>query len=141
MATGVNYLDAGGQECEQPADIVILGAFSLYNVHLMLVSKIGPAYDPVTKTGTVGKNYSYQNLNRVSLFFDSSPAEASTCDAAAPESCAAWLTEPVRATSAKYRKGKLKSENCMTILCPQSAPSCVAIKATLFCLFSMNQNE
>lgn len=70
MATGVNYLDAGGQECEQPADIVILAAFSLYNVHLMLVSKIGPAYDPVTKTGTVGKNYSYQNLNRVSLFFD-----------------------------------------------------------------------
>ena len=70
MATGVNYLDAQGRETEQPADIVILAAFSLYNVHLMLLSGIGPAYDPVTKTGTVGKNYSYQNLNRVSLFFD-----------------------------------------------------------------------
>jgi gluconate 2-dehydrogenase alpha chain len=36
----------------------------------MLVSNIGTPYDPATKTGTVGRNYSYQNLNRVSLFFD-----------------------------------------------------------------------
>ena len=70
QATGVTYLDAQGRETEQPADLVLLCAFSLFNVHMMLVSGIGTAYDPVTKTGNVGNNYSYQNLNRVSLFFD-----------------------------------------------------------------------
>lgn len=68
-ATGVTYLDAQGRETEQPADIVLLCAFSLYNVHLMLLSGIGQPYDPATKTGTIGRNYSYQNLNRVNLFF------------------------------------------------------------------------
>jgi gluconate 2-dehydrogenase alpha chain len=69
-ATGVTYLDAQGREFEQPADIVLLCAFSLYNVHLMLLSGIGEAYDPVANEGTVGRNYSYQNLNRVELFYD-----------------------------------------------------------------------
>ncbi|WP_026605436.1 GMC family oxidoreductase [Methylobacterium sp. 285MFTsu5.1] len=69
-ATGVTYLDASGQEVEQPASLVLLCAFSLYNVHLMLVSGIGTPYDPVSNTGTVGRNYSYQNLNRIDLFFD-----------------------------------------------------------------------
>jgi gluconate 2-dehydrogenase alpha chain len=71
-ATGVTYLDAQGRETEQPADIVLLCAFSYMNVHLMLLSEIGTPYDPVTKTGTIGRNYSYQNLNRVNLFFDES---------------------------------------------------------------------
>jgi gluconate 2-dehydrogenase alpha chain len=71
-ATGVTYLDAQGRETEQPADLVLLVRFSLYNVHLMLLSGIGPPYDPVSDTGTVGRNYSYQNLNRVNLFFDDS---------------------------------------------------------------------
>ena len=71
-ATGVTYLDAQGRETEQPADLVLLCAFSLFNVHLMLISGIGKPYDPVSKTGTIGRNYSYQNLNRVSLFFDES---------------------------------------------------------------------
>ncbi|MGH8444551.1 MAG: GMC family oxidoreductase [Solimonas sp.] len=71
-ATGVTYLDAQGRETEQPAELVILCAFSLYNVHLMLMSGIGTPYDPVANTGTVGRNYSYQNLNRVNLFFDDS---------------------------------------------------------------------
>ncbi len=71
-ATGVTYLDAQGREVEQPADLVLLCAFSLYNVHLMLVSGIGTPYDPVTGRGTIGRNYSYQNLNRVALFFDES---------------------------------------------------------------------
>jgi gluconate 2-dehydrogenase alpha chain len=48
---------------------VLLCAFSLYNVHLMLLSGIGKPYDPQTGEGTVGRNYSYQNLNRVVLFF------------------------------------------------------------------------
>jgi gluconate 2-dehydrogenase alpha chain len=71
-ATGVTYLDAQGRETEQPADLVVLCAFSLYNVHLMLLSGIGTPYDPATGAGTVGRNYSYQNLNRVSMFFDES---------------------------------------------------------------------
>ena len=71
-ATGVTYLDAQGRETEQPADLVILCAFSLYNVHLMLLSGIGTPYDPATGTGNVGRNYSYQNLNRVTMFFDES---------------------------------------------------------------------
>jgi hypothetical protein len=32
---------AQGREIEQPADLVLLCAFSLYNVHLMLLSGIG----------------------------------------------------------------------------------------------------
>lgn len=71
-ATGVTYLDASGREIEQPADLVLLCAFSYINVHLMLVSGIGTPYDPETGKGTVGRNYSYQNLNRVVLFFDKS---------------------------------------------------------------------
>jgi gluconate 2-dehydrogenase alpha chain len=71
-ATGVTYLDADGKETEQPAELVLLCAFSLFNVHLMLLSGIGKPYDPVSETGTVGRNYSYQNLNRVTLFFDDS---------------------------------------------------------------------
>jgi gluconate 2-dehydrogenase alpha chain len=69
QATGVTYLDAQGREVEQPAQLVLLCAFSLYNVHLMLVSGIGKPYNPLTATGTIGRNYSYQNLNRVNLFF------------------------------------------------------------------------
>jgi gluconate 2-dehydrogenase alpha chain len=46
-ATGVTYLDAQGREVEQPADLVVLCAFSLYNVHLMLLSGIGKRYDPI----------------------------------------------------------------------------------------------
>ncbi|TFY93150.1 GMC family oxidoreductase [Pseudomonas nabeulensis] len=68
-ATGVSYLDAQGREVEQQADLVLLCAFSLYNVHLMLLSGIGKPYDPVSGEGTIGRNYSYQNLNRVVLFF------------------------------------------------------------------------
>ncbi|WP_205417834.1 GMC family oxidoreductase N-terminal domain-containing protein, partial [Escherichia coli] len=43
-ATGVNYVDAQGREIEQPADLVILGAFQFHNVHLMLLSGIGKPY-------------------------------------------------------------------------------------------------
>lgn len=34
----------------------------------MLLSGIGKPYNLETGEGTVGKNYSYQNLNRVVLF-------------------------------------------------------------------------
>src|SRR6201999_4415497 len=40
-ATGVTYVDAAGNEQEQPAQIVVLCAFQLFNVHLLLTSGIG----------------------------------------------------------------------------------------------------
>lgn len=69
-ATGVTYVDLQGQEYEQPANLVILCAFSFNNVHLMLVSGIGKPYDPQTGQGTVGKNYAYQITSSVGVFFD-----------------------------------------------------------------------
>jgi gluconate 2-dehydrogenase alpha chain len=71
-ATGVVYLDADGVEVFQPADVVCLNAYALWNVHLMLVSGLGQPYDPETRTGTVGRNYSYQTLASVGAFFDES---------------------------------------------------------------------
>ena len=49
-----------GEEFEQPADIVLLCAYAINNVHLMLLSGIGEPYDPVSGKGVVGKNYCYQ---------------------------------------------------------------------------------
>jgi gluconate 2-dehydrogenase alpha chain len=68
-ATGVTYIDAQGREYEQPADLVIVGAFQMHNVRLLLLSGIGKPYDPVSGTGTVGKNFAYQNLTTVKAFF------------------------------------------------------------------------
>lgn len=69
-ATGVRYVDAQGREFEQPADIVVLCAYGLWNVHLLLVSGIGKPYDPVTGQGVVGRNYAYQTMSSVSVFYD-----------------------------------------------------------------------
>ena len=69
-ATGVTYLDASGREFEQPADIVVLGAYTFNNVRLMLLSGIGTPYDPATGKGVVGRNYSYQSHGRVTMFFE-----------------------------------------------------------------------
>src|SRR5699024_3818190 len=56
-ATGVIYVDTRtGQEYIQPADIVVLGAYTLSNTKLMLLSEIGKPYDPKTRTGVIGKN-------------------------------------------------------------------------------------
>jgi gluconate 2-dehydrogenase alpha chain len=71
-ATGVTYVDANGREVEQPATMVVLAAFHLHNVRLMLSSNIGKPYDPVTGEGVVGRNFCYQVLNSVNLFFDKS---------------------------------------------------------------------
>lgn len=70
LATGVTYVDAQGQQMEQPADIVILSAFQFHNVHLMLLSGIGKPYDPITNEGVVGRNFAYQNLTTIKAFFD-----------------------------------------------------------------------
>lgn len=69
-ATGVTYIDRNKQEWEQPADIVILSAFQMQNVRLLLLSKIGQPYDPVSKTGTVGRAYSFQTVSGANLFFE-----------------------------------------------------------------------
>ena len=69
-ATGVTYVDIQGQEYEQPAEIVILCAYILHNVHLLLVSGIGTPYDARSGEGTVGRNYAYQIVSGVNAFFD-----------------------------------------------------------------------
>ena len=71
-ATGVTYVDVRGQEIEQPARLVIVGAYALNNVRLLLLSGIGVPYDPVTGKGVVGKNYAYQTMGNVQVFFDES---------------------------------------------------------------------
>nr|WP_300315432.1 GMC family oxidoreductase [Halomonas sp.] len=68
-ATGVTYVDENGDEVIQPADLVVLGAYGLHNVHLLLVSGIGKPYDPISGTGVVGKNYAYQMTGGATLFF------------------------------------------------------------------------
>ena len=69
-ATGVTYIDARGREIEQPADIVILTSYAFNNSRLLMLSGIGKPYDPVSNTGTVGKNYAYQVSSHVRLFFE-----------------------------------------------------------------------
>ena len=59
-AVSVTYLDARGRELEQPADLIILSAYALGNVHLLLHSGIGEPYDAATGKGVVGRNYAYQ---------------------------------------------------------------------------------
>ena len=69
-ATGVTYIDPRGNEIEQPASIVVLGAYCFSNVRLLLLSGIGTPYDPLTGKGVVGRNYSYQQGGSVQVFFD-----------------------------------------------------------------------
>lgn len=45
-------------------------AYSLWNPHLMLVSGLGQPQDPATGEGVVGRNYSYQTITGLSMFFD-----------------------------------------------------------------------
>jgi hypothetical protein len=70
-ATGVAYVNMlTGEEIEQPADLVILAAYGLSNVHLMLLSGIGKPYYADSQTGVIGKNYAYQGGSNVALFFE-----------------------------------------------------------------------
>ena len=70
-ASGVSYVDAKGEEIVQPADVVILASWTLNNTRLLMLSKIGESYDPVTGKGHVGRNFTHQALSRgVVLFFD-----------------------------------------------------------------------
>jgi gluconate 2-dehydrogenase alpha chain len=69
-ATGVTFVDTSGEEWEQPADLVILSAFTVFNVQLLLLSKIGQPYDPVANKGVIGRNFTHQTISDVLGFFD-----------------------------------------------------------------------
>jgi gluconate 2-dehydrogenase alpha chain len=69
-ATGVTYVNSAGETFFQPAELVILSAYVLQNVRLLLLSGIGKPYDPKTGDGVVGKNYAYQTMSSVTVFFD-----------------------------------------------------------------------
>lgn len=69
-AISVTYVDTSGEEWEQPAELILLCAFQMFNVHLLLLSGIGRPYDPNTGEGVVGRNYSYQVTSSVDMFFD-----------------------------------------------------------------------
>ncbi|GAC1454228.1 MAG: GMC family oxidoreductase [Steroidobacteraceae bacterium] len=69
-ATSVRYLDLNsGREYEQPADVVVLAAFTMSNTRLLLLGGIGRPYNPNTHRGVVGKNFCYQTISGVSVFF------------------------------------------------------------------------
>jgi len=69
--TGVVYTNVlNGEEFEQPASVVLLCAYAINNVHLMLLSGTGQAYDPASQKGVVGKNYCYQTGASATLFFE-----------------------------------------------------------------------
>ena len=69
-ATAVTYIDTQGREWEQPAEMVFLCAFQMFNVQLLLLSGIGQPYDLNTGQGVIGRNYSYQVTSSVQAFFD-----------------------------------------------------------------------
>jgi len=69
-AVSVTYVDASGEEFEQPADLIVLCSYILNNVRLLLLSGIGAPYDPQTGQGVIGKNYAYQITSSVNLFYD-----------------------------------------------------------------------
>jgi len=69
-AAEVRYVDRmTGVEYEQPADVVVLAAFTMTNAKLLLMGGVGKAYDPKTNTGVVGKNFCYQTTSGVEVFF------------------------------------------------------------------------
>jgi gluconate 2-dehydrogenase alpha chain len=69
-ATGVAFVDTSGQEWEQPADLVLVCAFTIFNVQLLLLSKVGQPYDPVADRGVIGRNFTHQTISDVVSFFD-----------------------------------------------------------------------
>src|SRR5262249_10508549 len=57
----VRYVDPrSGEEFEQPAGLVILGAYVFNNVLLMMMAGIGEPYDYKTGKGAIGRDYFVQ---------------------------------------------------------------------------------
>jgi len=70
-ARGVVYLDESGEECFQPADLVIVATWTLNNVRLLLLSGIGQPYDPATGKGALGRNLTHQiSIPAAQAFFE-----------------------------------------------------------------------
>jgi gluconate 2-dehydrogenase alpha chain len=69
-ATGIQFVGANGEEFFQPAAAVILASFTLNNIRLLYLSKIGTPYDPVTRKGTLGRNLTHQVLGGNRIYFD-----------------------------------------------------------------------
>jgi gluconate 2-dehydrogenase alpha chain len=69
-ATGVTFVDTSGEEWEQPADLVLVCAYTIFNVQLLLLSQIGQPYDPVANHGVIGRNFTHQTISDVVSFFD-----------------------------------------------------------------------
>jgi gluconate 2-dehydrogenase alpha chain len=69
-ATGVTFVDTAGQEWEQPAELVLLCAYTIFNVQLLMLSKIGQPYDPNGNRGVIGRNFTHQTVSDVVSFFD-----------------------------------------------------------------------
>jgi gluconate 2-dehydrogenase alpha chain len=68
---GVAYIDRHtGEEIEQPAEMVVLCAYTFDNVGLLLASRISEPYDPVTGKGVVGKNYCFQVNSFLPIFVE-----------------------------------------------------------------------
>jgi gluconate 2-dehydrogenase alpha chain len=60
-ATGVTYLDSHGRENFQPAEVVVVSAFTLENSRLLLLSRSKAHPNGIgNDRGRVGKNYTYQ---------------------------------------------------------------------------------
>ena len=69
-ATGIQFTNASGEEFFQPAATVVLASFTLNNTRLLALSKIGAPYDPVARTGTLGRNLTHQVQVATRVFFD-----------------------------------------------------------------------
>jgi gluconate 2-dehydrogenase alpha chain len=66
QATGVTYVDGSGTEHVQPADVVIVSAYTLTNSRMLLLSKSKAHPKGVgNDQGMVGKNYTYQHWHTV----------------------------------------------------------------------------
>ena len=61
LASGVTYVDAQGEQHFQPADVVVVSAFTLENNRLLLLSRSAKHPNGIgNDRGRVGKNYTYQ---------------------------------------------------------------------------------
>jgi len=69
-ATGVTFVDTSGEEWEQPADLVILSAFSVFQCADAAALENRAAYDPVANTGVVGRNSPIRPSSSANGFFD-----------------------------------------------------------------------
>jgi gluconate 2-dehydrogenase alpha chain len=59
-AEGVIYMDENGEETMQPAELVVVAAWTPNSVRLLYLSGIGDPYDPATGKGTLGMNLTHQ---------------------------------------------------------------------------------